>query len=146
MTRMGFEPNRRLAKDYHNVRVEDTIGDKHYWFRSKLEHKLAQYLQLMKDTEYIKSWYYENTRFKFPDSSWLVDFMVRNNDNTVEFWEAKGLCEADTKRKIKLLAKYRPEVVITMVFQNKRDMEKFGKYKAFCKRVCLIKELTRGII
>lgn len=146
MAKMGFEPNQRLIMDYKNKRVTMDIAGKTYTFRSILESKVAQYLQLLKDSGHIKDWAYEQTTFKFPDDRYLVDFDVINNDGTFYYLEAKGYVTAKTKRNLRLLNKYRPEVVIDMVFQNKHDIKKLGLAKKYCRRVCLLKELTNGMI
>jgi hypothetical protein len=143
---LGFdEPP--LAKDYHNVFVDDFIDGKKYTFRSKLEHKLAWYLEVLRCGGQIKSWEYETHKFTFADSSWLVDFTIRNNDDTFEYFEAKGHVERDTKRKLQLVAKYYPQAQITMVLSRKQDVKKLGvRATACCKRVCTLSELTRGIV
>jgi ribosomal protein S8 len=144
--KMGFdEPP--LAKQYNNIWCEADIEGKHYWFRSRGERKIAYYLQLLKEQGYIKSWEYETHKFVFPDSSWLVDFTVRNNDDTFEYFEFKGLVEPDTKKKIKLVSKYYPDAQITMVMADKKGVKKLGaRATSCCKRVCMLRDLTRGII
>ena len=144
--KMGFEPNKRLVMDYKNVRTTIEIGGKLCKFRSKLEAKVAQYLQLLKDSGHIKDWQFEQTTFHFPDDRYLVDFDIIDPDGSIWYLEAKGYVTAKTKRNLRLLHKYRPEVVIDMVFQNKSDIKKLGLAAKYCRRVCLLKELTRGII
>lgn len=149
---MGFETNRRFVKEYNNQWVHTIIGGKEYNFRSKAEHKLARYLQLLKDSGYIKDWRYEQTKFCFPSEqdpvrTWLVDFDVLNNDGSFYYVEYKGHVEPDTKRKLLLLSQYRPEVELDMVFGNKKDMKRLGvRATACCRRVCTLGELTRGIV
>lgn len=145
--KMGFERNRRFAMDF-NVRPATNVllGSKTYSFRTQGEYKLAKYLQLLQDTGHIKSWSYETTKFIFPDDSYLVDFDVRNNDDTFEYYELKGYITAKTRRNVKLLAKYRPEVRLTMVFLNAKDMRKMRTWAKYVYRVCLLSELTRGIV
>ncbi|MCJ7828761.1 MAG: hypothetical protein MUP81_03350 [Dehalococcoidia bacterium] len=136
-----------MSKDYKNIWCEADIEGKHYEFRSKQERKLAYYLQLLKEQNYIKSWEYETHTFVYPDSSWLVDFTIRNNDNTFEYFEMKGYVEPDTKRKLKLVNKYYPEAQITMVMSDRKGIKKLGaRATSQCKRVCLLKELTRNLI
>lgn len=136
----------RLVKDYHNQPTTIIFGNREITFKSKLEGKVAQYLQLLKDTGYIKNWNYEQTTFVFPDDRYLVDFSVYENDDSFYYIEAKGYVDARTKRKLRLLNKYLPGVKIDMVFQNKRDIRKLGLARKYCRRVCLLKELTRGLI
>ncbi|MFA5163791.1 MAG: hypothetical protein WC441_04740 [Patescibacteria group bacterium] len=134
---MGF------AKNYNNKRRIDTIGGKTCNFRSKGEWRLAQYFQLLKDACEIKDWEYETHKFVFPDSTWLVDFVIRNNDDTFEYWEFKGLFEADTRLKLKLLNKYEPQVKITMVFYSKNDAKKIKQSLKYLDKVCVL--TTNGI-
>jgi len=143
---LGFnEPP--LQKKYGNRIITDTIGGKEYTYRSLGEHKLAKYLQLLKEQDYIKDWEYESHKFTFANSGWLVDFLIRNNDNTFEYYEYKGYVEPDTKRKLKLVDKYFPDAQITMVMANKKGVKKLGvRATSRCKRVCTLRELTRGII
>ena len=149
---MGFEKNRRFQKDYHNTRTTAFINGKTCNFRSKGEFQIAKYLQFLKDFYQIKDWAYEQTKFCFPSEqdpvkTWLVDFDVINNDGTFYYIEFKGHVEPDTKRKLILLAKYKPEVQVDMVFYGKADMKRLGsKATACCRRVCLLKDLTKGII
>lgn len=143
---MGYdEPP--LQKKYGNQITTETVGDKTYTFRSKAEVKLAQYYQLLKEQNYIKDWEYESHNFQFADSSWLVDFTIRNNDNTFEYVEYKGYVEPSTKRKLKLVSKYYPQAQITMVMASKKQIKRLGvRATSRCKRVCLLRDLTRNII
>ncbi|MDD5381881.1 MAG: hypothetical protein PHG53_09645 [Phycisphaerae bacterium] len=127
-----------LVKEYNNQRIHDTIGSKEYDFRSKLDWRIAKYLQFLKTAGEIKDWWYEQTTFKFPDDTWLVDFDIRNNNDTLEYWEGKGLFEADTRRKLKLLNKYQPEVKITMVFNSKNNAKKVKLSKKYLNKICIL--------
>ena len=87
--KMGFE-TRRFQKNYNNTWVRDTIGGKEYNFRSKGEHRLAKYLELLKVSGHIRDWLYENTTFCFPSEddpvkTWLVDFDVLENDGCARY-------------------------------------------------------------
>lgn len=148
---MGFEKNKRFAKEYNNIRTYANIGGKDYNFRSKAEFKVADYLQLLKTSYLIKDWAYEQTKFCFPDKdnpvmTWLVDFDVLENDGSFYYIEYKGYVEPSVKRKLNLLAKYRPEVKLDMVFGSNRDLKRLGvRATACCRRVCTLGELTKGI-
>jgi hypothetical protein len=144
---MGAQP-RRFRKEYRNEIQENvSIGGKCYTFKSKLEMRLAEYLQLLKDNGHIKDWWYEQTTFQFPDDKWIIDFDVRANDDTFYYIEAKGHFEARDKRKLTLLAKYKSEVVLWYVFSDNRSRKKMSKrYICICKRVVTISELTKGMI
>jgi hypothetical protein len=140
-------PDMRIRKKYGNQLTHATVGGKEYDFRSKAELKLAKFLQLLKEMKYHKDWSYESMNFKFPDSSWLIDFTVRNNDDTFEHYEYKGYVEQNTRKKLQLLNKYFPQAQVTMVFASKKQLKRLGaRAISFCKRVCLLSELTHGII
>jgi len=143
---MGFEADRRINKKYGNITCYALIGDRSFRFRSKLEHKVAMYLEVIKNGGWIKDWDYEKTTFRFPDDKWLIDFEVRNNDDSFEYIEAKGMFDARSRRKLKLVFKYRPDAKITMVFQNKRGMQKARLSAKYAHRFCLLSELTRGLV
>ena len=147
--RLGFEKIKRIAKNYNNQRSTCEIGGKVCNFRSKIEKKVAEYLELLKQAGHIKNWWYEQTTFHFPDDNWLIDFDVRENDDTFWYIECKGQFEARDRKKLKLLDKYRPEVKLLYVFWRKQHIEKMGlaarKYLHWRKPVTL-KELTKGII
>jgi hypothetical protein len=144
---MGFETDKRIARDFNSKRMTETVGGKTCNFRSKLEFRVAKYLQLLKDTGHIKDWAFEQTNFVFPDDEYLVDFDVLENDGSFYYIEAKGHPDERARRKLRLLNKYRPEVKIMMVFQNKKDAAKLGLAgRKYCWRVCLLNELTKGII
>ena len=138
MAPMRFETNRRLAKDFNNQFQTVQYGDKTCKFRSKLEKKVADYLEMLKIGNYIKDWEYESHKFLFPDDKWLVDFTIRNNYDSFEYFEAKGLFDARARRYVKLLAKYRPEVKMTIVFGRKSDTKKMSVSKKYVHAVCYI--------
>lgn len=145
MTMMGFEKDRRFARDFHNKPEDVCIGGKSFRVRSQGEKKLAQYLELLKVGGHIKEWDFEQTTFIFPDDKYLVDFDVRTNKDEPEYYEYKGMFDARARRKLMLLQKYRPEVKLTLVFGSKRDAKKVSKKMAsFCKRVCIL--TTKGLI
>jgi hypothetical protein len=146
--RMGFEKCKKFAKTYNNTWVRTVINGKAYNFRSKGEYKLALYLEAIRVFGLIKNWEHESHNFVFGNIfSWLVDFTVRNNDDTFEYFEYKGLVEMDTKRKLYALAEYYPKTVITMVMADRRGVKKLGsRASCICKRVCLLSELTKGVL
>ncbi len=148
---LGFEQNKGFRKVYRNQPITATVGGKEYTYKSRtLELPFAQYLQFMKEAGQIKEWWYEQTTFDFPQAyiKWVVDFDVRNNDDTFEFYECKGFMDkADVCRKLYALRDNRPEVKMTLVFQDKKQMGRLTRRAAACcKRVCLLKEITKGAI
>ena len=150
--RMGFEKDKRFAKQYNNQWITDTIGDKTCTFRSKGEHKVALYLETLRIGKYIKDWAYEQTKFSFPSEqdpvkTWLIDFDVLENDGSFYYIEFKGYVEPDTKRKLYLLSNYRPEVRVVMICADKKGIKKLGsRASSCCERVCLLRDLTKGIV
>ncbi|MFA5298702.1 MAG: hypothetical protein WC389_10905 [Lutibacter sp.] len=138
----------KIQKKYGNTWVDDTIGGKVCKFRSKGEHKLAKYFELLKQSGHIKDWEHESHKFTFGNIfSWLIDFTIRNNDDTFEYFEYKGYVEPDTKRKLYAVAEYYPQAKITLVMANNKGVKKLGvRATSCCKRVCLLSELTKGII
>lgn len=148
--RMGFELNRRFAKDYHNNPHTATVGGKECKFRSNLEHKVADYLELLKIGKIIKDWAFEQTIFRFDNpilKKYIMDFDVIRDDGTFYYIEAKGMMDKHGRDRITVLLTERPEVELWVVFQNKKDMTKFNRrlISKQCKRVCLISELTKGM-
>lgn len=146
--KMGFGADRTFRKSYRNRPETATIGGKTCHFRSQLEIKAANYLELLKTGGHIKDWAYEQTRFEFPDDKWLIDFDVLENDGNFYYVECKGHFEARDRRKLKLLFKYKPEVKILYIFENNSDRNKIktaSKYLWWRKPV-LLRELTKGIL
>lgn len=144
---MGFEKGRKFAKNYNNRPETVTIGGKTYRFRSQGEIRLAHYFEMLKNSGHIKDWAYEQTTFVFPDSKYLVDFDILNNDGTFEYYEYKGHYQNDTRKKIILLNKYRPEVKLSLVFKSRADAKKVSsKMQGLLHRLCIYGGLTKGLI
>lgn len=143
---MGFnEP--RLRKKYGNHVHNAVVGGKDCKFDSDGEHKLADYLQLLKEQGYIKDWERESHSFILMDTSWKIDFTIRNNDDSFEYYEYKGAVEPRTRKLINQTMEFHPQAQITMVMANKKGIEKLGvRARSKCKRVCLLKDLTKGIV
>lgn len=146
MSKMGFqEPP--LQKKYGNHVHTAIVGGKSCDFDSDGEHKLADYLQLLKEQGYIKDWERESHSFILVDTSWKVDFTVRNNDDSFEYYEYKGYVEPRTRKLIMQATDFYPQAQITMVMANKKSAKKLGvRATSRCKRVCTLRELTRDII
>ena len=146
MAKMGFEKDKRFARDFNNRRETVRIGDKVYNFRSQLEKNVAMdYLVLLKACGQIKDWNYEFMKFEFPDDSYLVDFTITENDGSFYHIEAKGMWDARAKRKLALLNKYYPQARIVLVFGGKHDAAKVArKYRSMCERVCIFRGI-RGL-
>ncbi len=137
--RMGFEP-KRLRKEYKNQPVTAYANCKVIKFRSKLEYRWANYLEFLKLAGEIKDWAYESHTFHFDNIgvvSWLIDFTIRNNDDTFEYHECKGHFEKRDVDKLKCLFKERPEVKVTYIFASKPKLSviKWGYLNRYCERV-----------
>ncbi len=100
-------------------------------YRSKLEARYAQHLELMVATREIKSWAYEAVTLKLaPGVRFIPDFMVTLFDGTpagaVRFEELKGRKKTGfwtmpvSKIKIRLAAKLFPQWQFCVVFPNGR--------------------------
>jgi hypothetical protein len=152
MERMGFEVNKKFAKNYRNRPETMEIGGKTYNFRSQLEIKVAKYLELLKVSGQIKDWAYEQTTFTFDDQivckKYIIDFDVIRPDGTFYYIEAKGYVDKHTIDRLTVLFTKRPEVRVWMVFQGKRDRDKFLRRKVSrqCDRVLVLSDMTRGIV
>lgn len=149
--KMGFDETPPRRK-YGNRPVSVEIDGKMFHFRSKAEYDVAEYLHLLKQSGYIKDFAYEQTKFCFPSEAepiktWLLDFDILENDGSFYYIEVKGRVEPDTKSKLKLLNTYRPEVRVDMVFTTRRELNRLGsRATSYCRRVCLLSDLTGGMI
>ena len=151
MERMGFEKNRRFARDFNNQRQTVQYGDKVCNYRSKLERRIGDYLEMLKIGKHIKDWAYEQTVFRFKNvvlQKYIMDFDVIRPDGTFFYIEAKGMMDKHSRDRIIVLLDERPEVELWVAFSNKRDKVKFERTKISrqCKRVCVVSELTRGLL
>lgn len=146
---MGFETNKRIHKKYGNIAEDVTIGGKSFRVRSQGEKRLAQYLELLKAGGYIKDWAFEQTTFRTSagDPFYLVDFDVLNNDGTFEYMEFKGAVKQRDITKLQLLFECRPEVKLSMVFENKSSAAKFARRKVsrFCKGIFVQSRNGKGL-
>lgn len=139
---MGFEKSKAWTTNYNNERVTCVIGDKTCCFRSKLEHNWARWLQFQKSQGMINNWAFEQTRFEFRDELtgpkvFLVDFDILNNDGTFEYHECKGWLQGRDVSKFRRVAKYRPEVKISLVMigKRKRDANRLRIISKYAHRI-----------
>lgn len=140
--KMGFEPKefRVLRRKYGNVPTTIVLDGKPIRFRSKLEYRWANHLEMLKRAGEIKDWRFEQTTFVFDNTGvekWIVDFDVLNNDDTFEYFECKGMLQKRDIDKLKCLNAERPEVQVTYVFavKPKISVKKREYLDRFCKRV-----------
>jgi len=96
------------------------IGGKRNFFRSRWEYRYALYLQLMKDNKYIKDWFHEPHTFYFEGikrgtNNYKPDFKVIFPNDKEEWYEVKGYMDSKSKTKLKRMAKYHPDIVLTVI-------------------------------
>jgi len=141
-----------INRDFNNQPTQDTIGGKTYKFRSTLERNWAAYLQFLKESDLIYDWRYEQTRFEFHDETigakvWLVDFDILNTDWTLEYHETKGWLQGKDVTKFKRVAKYRPEVKITLIMSGKakKDANRLRQIDKYAERIIFAPDIFRKI-
>ena len=142
---MGFEENKRVVKIMKNQSVEDVFNGRVCYFRSKLEHRWAKYLQILLESGQIAGWFYEPDKFIFPDEitapvQYTPDFKVIENDGTVIYQETKGYHDGQTNTKLRRMAKHYPDTIFELVLQR---IPKKGKGAA---RQRIAAKYTRRII
>jgi len=116
---MGFETNRRICYDWHN-KPETKYG---FRFKSQIERKWADYLQILKDLGAIISWEYEPKRFscghKFgKDRYYTPDFKIVEGEHGIEyeyFEEIKTTLRQKDISRFKWLKQSFPELIIVLV-------------------------------
>lgn len=99
------------------------IGGKRKFFRSRWEANYARYLEFQKTHGLIADWHHECDTFWFEGikrgcMTYLPDFKVTNLDGSIEYHEVKGWMDAQSKTKIRRMAKYHPTVILK-VFDSK---------------------------
>lgn len=134
--KMGFNEPPFRAK-YGNQPVEAIVDGRWVKFKSKLEYRWAQHLDLMKTAGLKKDFFYEFHTFRFKGENapkeYTPDFLVRNNDNSFEYFECKGLLQKYDLDKFKALWDERPDVKLTIVFWRKPrlSVQKQNKLKRY---------------
>ncbi len=139
MAMMGFEKIRPRRK-YGNVPVHAEVGGKRYKFKSKLEYRWAQHLELLKMGNLIKDWFYEFHTFYFENAatpSYTPDFLIRNNDNSFEYHETKGMVEKRTIDAAQAIFDEWPREKITMVFWERKKISttKQTQLERYCTEI-----------
>ena len=116
-----------MKTTWKNQPITATVGGKKCRFRSLFEYRWSQYLELLKFGGEIMDWRYEPEAFQFPDSSYRIDFEVTQRDGTYVYHELKGHQDGRANQKLKLMAKYHPNIKIVFVRQR---LPKHGKEAA----------------
>lgn len=93
------------------------------FFRSRWEANWARYLEWMKGRGEIANWEYEVDTFQFHKIKrgsrfYTPDFKITNNDASVEYHEVKGWMDPTSATKMKRMARYYPEVKVSLVQQG----------------------------
>lgn len=114
------------------------IGSKKIYFRSLWEANYALYVDYLVKTDIIKKWEFEVDTFWFHNikrgvRSYLPDFKITNNDDTIEYHEVKGYMNPKSATKLKRMKKYYPHIKIVLVDEHayKELKNKLGTFLKF---------------
>ena len=102
-------------------------GDKRCFMRSRWEMNYACYLDFLVKYKQIKDWEYESHTFWFDKikrgvRSYTPDFLIYNNDGTIEYHEVKGFMDAKSKTKLNRMRIYYPKIKMVII-DSKRYKE-----------------------
>lgn len=102
------------------------FGGKKHFYRSRWEANYGRYLEFLKLHSKIKDWLHEPDIFWFEgvkrgSVSYLPDFKIINNDDSIEYHEVKGWMDARSKTKISRMAKYHPSVKLIVIQKKEYD-------------------------
>lgn len=95
--------------------------------RSRWEMNYACYLDFLVKYKQIKDWEYESHTFWFDKikrgvRSYTPDFLIYNNDGTIEYHEVKGFMDAKSKTKLNRMRIYYPKIKMVII-DSKRYKE-----------------------
>ncbi len=140
--------------DWHNQPQHVILGGKECKFKSKQEHKWAQYLERLKELNTIIDWWYEPRQFEFKERFrrrrvYTPDFLVEEklegivfdhstsksttfqiaSDETVKVWhEVKtSLRQVDVVRFKYLAADYPNEKIILVLNDGTKNIEQMRR-------------------
>jgi hypothetical protein len=93
------------------------------YVRSRWEANWARYLKWLAERGEIRGWEYEPDTFEFVGIRkgtrfYTPDFKITNNDGSVEYEEVKGWMTPKGKTKLKRMAKYHPDVKVSVIGQK----------------------------
>jgi hypothetical protein len=96
------------------------IGGIKKYYRSRWEANYARYLEFLKEHKEIKSWTHESKTFWFNKikrgcRSYLPDFEVVLNNESIEYHEVKGWLDDKSKTKLKRMKKYYPSINLKLI-------------------------------
>jgi hypothetical protein len=111
------------------------IDGKRMYLKSNWEKRYALYLDFMKKHKHIVDWEYEPDTFWFDGikrgtNNYKPDFKVLFPSGNFEYYEVKGYMDAKSKTKIKRMAKYHPNIKLSVV-----DKEWFTNNGKILKKV-----------
>ncbi len=143
-----------MASNFGHVeRVTECVGGREITFRSKLEYRWAQWLELEKQQGYILEWWYESqdtllqieTPYFHNQKLYLPDFCVQILDGTCELHECKGWFTPKDYTKLKLAAQQYKNP-ITLIFASLSDHSKNSKTQAQYSRAKRLEPFLKRII
>ncbi len=109
------------------------------FYRSKMERNVARFLKFLQKNGEIIEWIYEpKPKFDFIKNkkrgvtSYLPDFKITNKDWSVEYYEVKGYMDKKSQVKLNCMARYYPDVKITVI--DSREYAQIKKIKNLIKK------------
>lgn len=105
----------------------DFRSGKRYYFKSGWEMRYASHLEMLLKGGAIKDWTYEEDTFWFEHikrgvRSYTPDFKIYFHDGSVQYHEVKGWMDNKSKTKLKRMAKYYPDITLTVI--GEEEMKK----------------------
>ncbi len=125
---------------FGNQPVHAEVGGKDCRFRSKLEYRWAQYLEILTLAGHKNDWFFEERTFDFKNQKierYLPDFTVVDTEGNLEVHECKGFLQKYDLDRLKGLFEEYPEVKVTIIFSKKPKIstQKMNKLKRYCHRI-----------
>lgn len=123
MSKMGFDEP-ALSVEYRGVEKGwATVGGKTCYFKSKLERRWAQYLELLNLLGEIHDWEYEPVKFEFGKIRsgtvfYTPDFWVSTGPMEHIWHEVKGHLTQKDVTKFRRMQKYHPNELLILVMQR----------------------------
>ncbi len=150
--KMGFGKDRLFRRKFGNEPRHVMIGEREFHFKSKLEYRYAQLLEILREQGYYASWDYEPDVFTFEDEVrgakiYTPDFRITLNSGDFEYHETKGMLSGSDVTKFKRTAKYYPKVDITLVFMksNKRQANRIRTAMKYVRDVKYIGSTLKNL-
>ena len=97
-----------------------TVGGKTFHARSSWEANIAAWFQFLKCMGQIKDWEFEPETFWFEKikrgvRSYLPDFRITRNDDSIYYVEVKGWMDDKSRTKLKRMKKYYPHIELDLI-------------------------------